>query len=166
MNVPMLYRRRFIPKELIHLKDDVLLVLEENLIITKWITLHPRKDIARGISAYYIDKGFKVSKIYDKNDKIVYWYCDIIQVKKDPEKNTVIIEDLLIDVVLYEDGKVHILDLDELADALDKKLISQEESSYALRTVNSLLKVIYSGHFNSLQDAINKAENLSPLLTS
>jgi len=166
MNLPTLYRRRFIPKELIHLKDDVLLVLEDNLIITKWITLHPRKDIARGISACYIDKGFKISKIYDKNDKIVYWYCDIIQVKKDTEKNTVIIEDLLIDVVLYEDGKLRILDLDELADALDKKLITQEESSYALRTVNSLLKIIYSGHFNALQEVINKAEDLSPLLTS
>lgn len=157
---PMLYRRRYIPDELIHLKDDIILVMESDLIITKWETLHPRKDIARGISAFYLKDGYKVSKIYDKNNHIVYWYCDIIQVKKDTEKNTVIIEDLLIDVVLYEDGKIRILDLDELAEALEKKLITQEEATKALRTLDSLLKVIYSGNFASLQETVNRSELL------
>ncbi|MBP1754310.1 MAG: hypothetical protein H6Q59_708 [Firmicutes bacterium] len=160
MSEPMLYRRRFIPEELIHLKDDIILVLEPDLIITTWNTLHPRKDIARGISAFYLDKGFKVSKVFNKENQIVYWYCDIIQVKKDDEKNTVIIEDLLIDLILYEDGGLRIIDLDELADALDRKLISQEEATYALKTVNSLLQIIYSGHFYTLQEPINQAELL------
>lgn len=160
MTKPMLYRRRFIPNELIHLKDDIILVMESDLIVTKWETLRPRKDIARGISAFYLDKGFKISKIYDKNNHVVYWYCDIIQVKKDAEKNTVIIEDLLIDVIQYEDGTLRVLDLDELADAFEKKLISQEETLRALRTLDSLLKIIYSGKFSSLQETVNHAELL------
>ena len=160
MTKPMLYRRRFIPEELIHLKDDLILVLEPDLIITKWKTLHPRKDISRGISAFYLDKGFKVSKIYDDRDQVVYWYCDIIQAKKDDEKNTVIIEDLLIDLILYEDGSMRIMDLNELADAMEQKLISQTEMSYALRTVNALLGIIYDGHFNTLQEPVNQAEKL------
>lgn len=155
---PLLYRRRFIPDELIHLKDDIILVMESNLIITKWNALHPRKDIASGISAFYLDQGFKISKVFDKQGDIVYWYCDIIQTKKDDEKNTVIIEDLLIDLILYEDGNMRIVDLNELAEALDKKLISQAEASYALRTVNSLLQIIYDGRFHTLQEPINKAE--------
>jgi Uncharacterized conserved protein len=158
MNIPSLYRRRFIPNELIHLKDDIILVSEKNLIITKWVALHPRNDIARGISAFYLDKGFKVSKIYDKNNQVVYWYCDIIQSKTDPDKNTVIIEDLLIDVIIYEDGTLRILDIDELCDALEQGLISQAEASYALRTLNSLLKIIYEGHFDTLQAPVNHAE--------
>ena len=158
MNVPTLYRRRFIPNELVHLKDDIILVMEKDLIITKWVTLHPRKDIARGISAYYTDKGFKVSKIYDKNNKIVYWYCDIIQIKNDPEKNTVIIEDLLIDVILYEDGTMRILDIDELCDALDQEMITQAEATLALRTLDHLLKIIYEGHFDTLKAPIDLAE--------
>jgi predicted RNA-binding protein associated with RNAse of E/G family len=158
MAEPMLYRRRFIPDELIQLKDDIILVMEPDLIITKWITLHPRKDIARGISAFYLDKGYKISKIYDKNDQLVYWYCDIIQAKKDPIKNTIIIEDLLIDVILYEDGKIHIMDLDELSDALDQKLITQGETTYALRTLNSLLRIIYEGRFYTLQTPVNRTE--------
>lgn len=171
MNAPMLYRRRFIPNELIHLKDDIILVMEKDLIITKWVTLHPRKDISRGISAFYLDKGFKISKIYDSNDKVAYWYCDIIQTNTDGEetnrlsdslvmnKNTVIIEDLLIDVVLYNDGKIRIMDLDELSDALDQGLITQKETTYALRTLNHLLQIIYEGHFDTLQAPVNNVED-------
>jgi uncharacterized protein len=163
MNIPQLYRRRFIPNELIHLKDDIVLVMEQDLIITKWVTLHPRKDIYRGISAYYLDKGFKISKIYDKDNKIVYWYCDIIQLGKSSENNTVIIEDLLIDVILYEDGTMNIVDLDELCDALDQKVITQSEATHALRTLDHLLKIIYEGQFDLFKVAINVAEGFNPL---
>lgn len=160
MTVPTLYRRRFIPNELIPLKDDIILHIDENFILTKWVTLHPRKDIARGISAFYLDKGFKVSKIYDKNDNLVYWYCDIIQAKKEQDKNTVIIEDLLIDVILYNDGKMRIMDLDELADALEQQLITQTEVSYALRTLNHLVTIINDGQFHTLQAPVNQIERL------
>ncbi len=159
MNIPTLYRRRFIPNELVHLKDDIILVMEKDLIITKWVTLHPRKDIYRGISAYYTDQGFKVSKIYDRNDQIVYWYCDIIQIKNEQEKNTVIIEDLLIDVILYEDGTIRILDIDELCDALEQGIITQAEATLALRTLDHLLKIIYEGKFDTLKTPINLVEN-------
>ena len=158
MDTPKLYRRRFIPNEMIQLKDDIILVMEEDLIVTKWVTLHPRKDIARGISAFYLDKGYKVSKIYDKKGNLVYWYCDIIQTKKDPEKNTIVIEDLLIDVILYNDGTVRIMDLDELADALEQQLISQQEATYALRTLHQLLQIISDKKFTSLQEPVNQAE--------
>ena len=158
MDTPKLYRRRFIPNEMIQLKDDIILVMEEDLIVTKWVTLHPRKDIARGISAFYLDKGYKVSKIYDKKGNLVYWYCDIIQTKKDPEKNTIVMEDLLIDVILYNDGTVRIMDLDELADALEQQLISQQEATYALRTLHQLLQIISDKKFTSLQEPVNQAE--------
>ena len=160
MDKPMLFRRRFIPEELIHLKDDNILVAEPNLIITSWKTLHPRKDIARGVSAFYLEKGFKISKVFNKENQLVYWYCDIIQVKKDDDKNTVIIEDLLVDLILYDDGSLRIMDLNELADALDRSLITQEEATYALRTANLLLQIIYSGQFYTLQDPVNQVEAL------
>jgi len=165
MIVPTLYRRRYIPNELICLQDDIILVMQEDLIITKWDTLHPRKDISRGISAYYLNKGYKISKVYNSKGEVVYWYCDIIQISKDSNKNTVIIEDLLIDVILYEDGTIRIMDLDELCDASDQGLITQAESSYALRTLDSLLNIIYQGQFDQLQTPVNNAEQLNPLPT-
>ena len=59
-----LYRKRYIPNESILLKDDNILFADDKLIITSWKTLKPRKDISYGYSAYFIDKGFKVSKMF------------------------------------------------------------------------------------------------------
>lgn len=158
MSCPSIYRRRFNPNETIHLKDDIIIKYNSNFMLTKWTSLRPRKDIARGISAYYIDQGVKVSKIYDRNDQLLYWYCDIIQTRWDKEKNTVIFEDLLLDVVLNNDGSIHVLDLDELSDALEQGLITQAEATFALRTLNSLLKILYQGQFHVLQEPVNQAE--------
>jgi predicted RNA-binding protein associated with RNAse of E/G family len=121
--------------------------MEKDFIITKWVTLNPRKDISRGISAYYLDKGFKISKVYDKNNKVVYWYCDIIDVCYDKPSDTYTINDLLIDIKIMPDGEIRVLDADELAEAVEKRLISTEQACKALRTLDSLLKLIYSKHF-------------------
>lgn len=157
---PSLYRKRFIPNEIIHLKDDKILLQNDTTIITSWLTLKPRIDIASGTSAYYIDKGLKVSKVYDQYHQIVYWYCDIIQTKIDEQNNTVIFEDLLVDVILFEDGTYQVVDLDELAQALSQGLITQSELIYALNTLHFLLHIIAKHKFKTLQDPINKAELL------
>lgn len=155
-----LYRKRYIPNEIIHLKDDKILIHDKNLIITKWNTLKPRKDIDHGISAYFIDKGIKVSKIFDKNHSFVYWYCDIIHINEDITNHSIYFNDLLVDVVLYENGTVKILDLDELADALEKNIINTQIATEALRILNHLLEIIYSGNFDTLCKYINDVETL------
>ena len=48
-NQVSLYRKRFIPCETNYLKDDKIVYMDENIIITKWDTLKPRKDIKRSI---------------------------------------------------------------------------------------------------------------------
>ena len=65
MNKIQLFRRRYIPDEIKELKDDIVLSADDKMILTKWNVLKPRKDIARGVSAYFLDKGIKVSKVYD-----------------------------------------------------------------------------------------------------
>lgn len=155
-----LYRRRFIPDELVHLKDDIILSMDNSLIITKWRPLRPKTYMAGGVSAYYMDHKIKVSKIYDENEQLLYWYCDIIQTKQGTEPNSLIFEDLLIDVVVFKDGSIKILDLDELADALSNGLITNKEVEKALRALDYLLKLIYKGQFCELQAPINKAEEL------
>lgn len=153
-----LFRKRFIPNDFVHLKDDIILATDDNLIITKWRPLRPKKNMSGGVSAYYLNHGIKVSKIYDKNEKFLYWYCDIVQYKPGPNPNSLIFEDLLIDVVVFEDGSIRILDIDELADALKFHLITEKEAEKALRILDFLLKLIYQDGFSELQNPINKAE--------
>ena len=123
---PTLYRKRLIPEECVLLKDDEILVCNEDIIVTRWKALKPKKDLHHGYSCYFLKKGYKVSKLYSPDEKLVYWYCDIVKVVPNEEKNEIVFEDLLLDVVIYEDGHIEVLDADELADALEQKIIPQE----------------------------------------
>lgn len=147
MRRPRLFRRRFIPDENIELKDDMILALEPNLIITSWNVLKPRRDISRGVSAYFIDKGIKVSKVFDNAGQMVYWYCDIIETHYDEKENIYTFNDLLIDVIVYPDGQVEVLDMDEFADAMEQGILSVGTIAHAMRATDDLLHTIYAGEF-------------------
>ena len=73
------------------------------------------------------------------------FYCDIINVKIN--HNEYIVEDLLIDVTINKNN-VRVLDLDELADALDKNLITTNMAKDALRKANRLLSIIFKKFIN------------------
>lgn len=156
MKRPRLFRRRFIPDEKIELKDDMILVLEPDLIVTSWNVLKPRRDISRGVSAYYIDKGIKVSKVFDNAGQMVYWYCDIIETIYDAEANTYTFNDLLIDVVVYPDGQVEVLDMDEFADAMEQGILNVGTIAHAMRATDDLLHTIYNGDFSKYTEYIDE----------
>jgi len=155
-----LYRRRFIPDELILLKDDIIYYADEKIIKTKWNVLKPRKDFAKGISWYYINEGWKISRFMDKNGKLVYYYCDIIDVVFDEKENSCTVNDLLADVIIYPDGKVKVVDLAEIADAYEKGIISVKSVKKSLRQLDRLLKVIYAGKIGDYFDLSETGENI------
>ena len=159
-NSTKLYRRRIIPEEMTELKDDLILHEDSSLIITKWNSLKPRKDFSHGVSGNFMDEGFKISKIFDKHDKLVYWYCDIIETDYRAQENTYVFTDLLADVVIYPDSSLRVLDLDEIGDVLLDKKISKEKVAKALRLCNTLLEIIYSGKFKKYENIINKYESI------
>ena len=147
-----LYRKRFIPDELKLLKDDTILHMDDNLIITSWKTLKPRSDFASGISAYYRKEGFKISRHYGADGSFTRWYCDII-IESEVEDGLVF-SDILIDVVIFPDGTIQVVDLDEAAQALEQGLITKDMLTQALRSTNKLLTYIYQGRFSELTDCI------------
>lgn len=153
-----LFRRRFLPDEITELKDDVILSHTENLIITKWNVIKPRKDISHGISAYFVQEGVKVSKVFTRDNQLVYWYCDIVEPEITPGTETYIFNDLLIDVLVYPDGHVEVVDMDEFADIMEKNILSPATIVKALRCTDALLKKIYSGKFHDLTKYIDEAE--------
>lgn len=159
MSEPILYRKRIIPEECILLKDDRILSQNEQTIVTGWNSLKPKKDLHHGYSCYFLNKGCKISKFYREDNTLMYWYCDIVEYEYQSETNTYIVTDLLADVIIYPDGFVKVVDLDELADALTRKLISEETLKKALLSLNNLLEIIYSGNFNELQSPIEQVIN-------
>ncbi|HKM33919.1 MAG TPA: DUF402 domain-containing protein [Lachnospiraceae bacterium] len=154
MSIRILYRKRLIPQECIPLKDDIILKQTEDLIVTKWRTLHPKRAFSQGASCYYLKKGIKVSRFCKEDGSLYCWYCDIVAYEQNGN-HELTITDLLADVVIFPDGSIRVMDLDELAKALDMKLITAETLSSILVCLNDLLTMIYSGRFQELQSELN-----------
>lgn len=140
-----LFRRRYLPDEMIELKDDEIISASRRIIVTKWDVLKPRNDIARGYSAYFLDQGVKLSKVYSPAGNLVYWYCDIIKPVINEDDGTYVFHDLLIDVLIYPDGMVKVVDLDEFADVMEQGILDAADYLAALRSTDALLKKIYDG---------------------
>ncbi len=153
---PILYRKRLIPEECVLLKDDRLLYRGEDIIVTAWNTLKPRKDLHHGLSCYYLREGIKVSRFYNENGSLLYWYCDIVDYDHDDKTDTYIITDLLADVIIYPDGFVKVVDIDELATAKEAGLLTDAMLKQALLTLSRLLDIIYAGGFEKLQEPLEK----------
>ena len=140
-----IYRKRYIPNEIIDISGDKVESVNENLLVTSWLPIHPRNDVAFGMSYTYLKKGWKISKFYDKDKNFLYWYCDIIDAQiKDEEY---ILVDLLVDIKVYPDGRYEILDEEELDEALNEGLITKEQKDEALNKLNALLETIKKGEF-------------------
>lgn len=156
--MPILYRKRLIPEECILLKDDVILYRDDRIIVTSWHSLKPRKDLHHGYSCYYLDKGIKVSKFYRPDNTLLYWYCDIVDYDYSPDTDTYVVTDLLADVIVYPDGFVKVVDLDELVAALESGLLSEGLLKKSLLRIDALLKIIYGNSFSALQEPIDSRE--------
>ncbi len=159
MSQTQLYRKRIIPEECILLKDDVILYQDADMIVTKWRALKPKKDLHHGFSCYFLKDGFKISKFYCVDNSLLYWYCDIISHTYDAHTDTYIFTDLLADVIIYPDGRVKVVDLDEIADALETGAITSDQAQDALRKLNKLLSVIYRNEFDSIKINLEQFED-------
>ncbi len=154
MTGPILYRKRLIPEECILLKDDVVLYRDEDIIVTAWHSLKPRKDLHHGYSCYYLKEGFKVSKFYQEDGSLLYWYCDIVDYAYEKDSDTYVVTDLLADVLVYPDGFVKVVDIDELVTALEQNLIEESLLKKSLLRLNHLLTLIYDGSFETMKKQI------------
>ena len=155
MNISKLYRRRLIPSELILLKDDVIVRQNDEVVITTWNTLNPKIEFTHGCSCYFLKEGLKVSKMYRSDNTLLYWYIDIVEISIDDAEEALTSTDLLADVVIYPDGRMKIVDLDELAEALEKNLITKEQMVSCLRSLNHLLTLVYRDKFDRLQSHLD-----------
>ncbi len=144
-----LFRKRLIPSEIVPLTGDEVLFADENIIVTRWKALHKRSDLDHGLSVYYLKEGCKVSRFYLPDGSLKYTYCDIV--KYDCSEDQIIATDLLADVTVSPGGEIEILDLDELAQAFDRGLITKADMINALNQLDGLLRKLYGGKLAELE---------------
>lgn len=145
-----LYRKRLIPSECVSLHDDAILYHDDNVLITSWKAIHPRKDMDHGFSCYYLKEGYKISRFCRADHSLLYHYCDIISPAWEPESNALVVTDLLADVIVYPDGFVKVVDLDELVTAYDSGALSLDQMKNAINALHRLLEKIYAGKLPEL----------------
>ena len=164
MKDPILYRRRLIPEECVLLKDDRILLHADNILVTSWQALKPRKDLHHGYSCYFFKEGYKISKFYAADNTLLYYYCDIITHDYNEKTNPLIVTDLLADVIIYPDGFVKVVDLAEISQALSANLITIPQLQSALLSLDALLNRIYAGKLGELTAPINRFDPAQSLL--
>ena len=52
-----MFRKRYIPNEVIDISNDEVLYMDDNVLVTKWLPIKPRKDIGRGLSFTFLKEG-------------------------------------------------------------------------------------------------------------
>lgn len=144
-------RKRYIPDEVVDISGDEVIYHDEKRFITKWLPIKPRGDIAAGESCVYFEHGWKVSKFFRQDGSLKFWYCDIIHCDYDAEEDTYLFTDLLLDVIVQEEGHYEILDEDELEEALEKGIITPAIAEEAKTKLRQLVELIQAGRFGELK---------------
>ncbi|MBQ9333173.1 MAG: DUF402 domain-containing protein [Lachnospiraceae bacterium] len=156
MSYPKIYRKRLIPSECVLLDRDIIHQWDSDMIVTSWNTIRPKKELHHGKSVYYLKEGWKISRFKRADDSLMYTYCDIISIDRDDKEDALTVTDLLADVIIYPDGFVKVVDLDELAQAVREGLMTGEELNTCLITLNSLLSHIYKGELDQLTSPLDQ----------
>ena len=90
------------------------------------------------------NKWFDIGKIYDRSKRWLGYYCDVVKpmtrLMRGPR--TTIITDLFLDVWIRPDKTYFVLDEDEFANAIHKKIISKNLARQARAHLQSLTNKI------------------------
>lgn len=78
------------------------------------------------LEIYPDDENYCITAICDQNYNIKEWYIDIIKCNGIKE-NVPYCDDLYLDIVIVPDGRIHVLDEDELLEAYNNELITKDD---------------------------------------
>jgi len=86
------------------------------------------------------DKTWCASAYYNSNNDIIEWYFDMTKHNRLDEEGRPYYLDLYLDIVVDSKGTLTVLDEDELLEALEQGIISEEDVKQAKSTCDDLQK--------------------------
>lgn len=114
-------------------------ILGNNL---KWLEIYPDNE------------NYCITAIYDKKDQIVEWYIDVAD-KIGTENGVPYEDDLYLDVVIVPNGKIILLDEDELEEAYQNNFITKEQYDLSYKMANEIME-IGKNKIDNLKDFCDK----------
>lgn len=88
------------------------------------------------------ESHYCVTTMLNEKKEIIQWYFDIAKSVGVSEQGIPYWDDLYLDIVVLPNGNFYIKDEDELKEAVDKKLIEEDEFCLAKKIMNDLIKEI------------------------
>lgn len=95
----------------------------------------------RLLEFYDYNSNIKLTAFYDNNCEIIEWYFDVAK-EIGKENGVPYHEDLYLDIVVKPDGKIILLDEQELKEALEKLEITEKEYNMSYEEANNLIIVL------------------------
>lgn len=86
-----------------------------------------------------------LTTMINQKEEVVQFYFDIAKSIGKTENGTPYLDDLYLDVVFIPNGQPFLLDEDELEDALDSKIITQNEYDLATKEAKSIVQSLQTG---------------------
>jgi len=141
------------------LRDETpsMLTIESRLTTSKPTTAFGKTIADTGYLAIWFifkNRWYDIGKFYDQSGKWLGYYCDIIQpVRKllADQSRTVRLTDLYLDLWVSAENGFLILDENELADAVEKRYLTEKMARRARNQLNILVEMIRSKEFPSKQ---------------
>ncbi|MCS1352390.1 DUF402 domain-containing protein [Mechercharimyces sp. CAU 1602] len=104
-------------------------------------TQYPNPDGKRIFLTYYfVKKGYTISKVFDRTGKFLYFYCDVMDMRQTSRLRYVMV-DLLLDLIIYPDGRYHVIDIDEFAVSIEKGQLKKRQQVHALKTLHKMIQL-------------------------
>jgi predicted RNA-binding protein associated with RNAse of E/G family len=155
--VTIMYKR--LPNDIREFPGKLLSATSNRLIIESRLTISsPRRVNSEviannGYSAIWFvhrDRWYDIGKLYDRDWNWVGYYCDIIKpVGKllQTRSRTITLTDLYLDLWIWPDGRLAILDEDELRRSLEERYVSTSLAKRARTEITVLIEAAQSGKF-------------------
>ena len=150
---PRLLRRRFAlatPDAAIFDGHIALIEIDEFLRPPAWIALPDRSThfVGKGwaiLQHFPTDQRHVITTMFDADDSVKLWYIDIIRAQGLDDAGIPWFDDLYLDIVVLPDGSRHVLDADELDEALTAGAITRDDRALAWAETERLLALLAVG---------------------
>ena len=111
------------------------------------------------------DTGYTLTTMFDAQGNIVQWYIDICHCHGIDERGIPWFDDLYLDIVVTPEGRVQLLDAEELEEALASGAICREDYEFAWRAAEAVLTALDRGEFPLLQLSLRHRAELGGQVT-
>lgn len=113
----------------------------------RWLIIYPK------------DENYCITAMYNEKREIAEWYIDIAR-ELGVENGIPYEDDLYLDVVIVPDGRIHLLDENELEEAYNKLEITKQEYDMAYKVANNIINNVNRENIDRLRRFSDKYLNI------